>query len=83
MIDVHAPHGGMHTWKDFWIHLGTITLRAADRDQPGAECGVTAPSGPAAPVGGGSAPGRGEGPFGGAGRPTDVRCAADVAAWIA
>jgi hypothetical protein len=26
MIDVHAPHGGVHTWKDFWIHLGTITL---------------------------------------------------------
>ena len=24
VIDVHAPHGGMHTWKDFWIHLGTI-----------------------------------------------------------
>src|SRR5665213_4497233 len=26
MIDVHVPHGGLHTWKDFWIHLGTITL---------------------------------------------------------
>ncbi len=26
MLDVHAPHGGLHTWKDFWIHLGTITL---------------------------------------------------------
>jgi len=26
MIDVHMPHGGLHTWKDFWIHLGTITL---------------------------------------------------------
>ena len=26
MIDVHAPHGGLHTWKEFWIHLGTITL---------------------------------------------------------
>jgi hypothetical protein len=26
VIDVHPPHGGMHTWKDFWIHLGTITL---------------------------------------------------------
>jgi hypothetical protein len=25
VIDVHAPHGGVHTWKDFWIHLGTIT----------------------------------------------------------
>jgi len=24
VIDVHAPHGGVHTWKDFWIHLGTI-----------------------------------------------------------
>jgi hypothetical protein len=24
MLDVHAPHGGVHTWKDFWIHLGTI-----------------------------------------------------------
>jgi hypothetical protein len=26
VIDVHAAHGGIHTWKDFWIHLGTITL---------------------------------------------------------
>ena len=26
VIDVHAPHGGLHTRKDFWIHLGTITL---------------------------------------------------------
>src|SRR6185437_1846051 len=26
VIDVHAPHGGLHTWKDFWIHLGTIAL---------------------------------------------------------
>jgi hypothetical protein len=26
VIEVHAPHGGLHTWKDFWIHLGTITL---------------------------------------------------------
>src|SRR6185437_7049083 len=22
----HAPHGGIHTWRDFWIHLGTIAL---------------------------------------------------------
>src|ERR1039458_9388935 len=26
VIDVHAAHGGIHTWKDFWIHLGAITL---------------------------------------------------------
>ena len=26
MLDVHMPHGGIHTWKEFWIHLGTITL---------------------------------------------------------
>jgi hypothetical protein len=26
VIDVHAPHGGIHTWRDFWIHLGTIAL---------------------------------------------------------
>ena len=26
VIDVHAPQGGIHTWKDFWIHLGTIAL---------------------------------------------------------
>jgi len=25
-MDVHAPHAGIHTWKDFWIHLGTITI---------------------------------------------------------
>src|SRR5271169_2231802 len=23
VIDVHVPHA-THTWKDFWIHLGTI-----------------------------------------------------------
>jgi len=26
VIDIHVPQGGLHTWKDFWIHLGTITL---------------------------------------------------------
>jgi hypothetical protein len=26
VIDIHEPHGGVHTWKDFWIHLGTITV---------------------------------------------------------
>jgi hypothetical protein len=25
MLDVHAPHG-VHTWKDFFIHLGTIAV---------------------------------------------------------
>jgi hypothetical protein len=25
-MDVHAPHESLHTWKDFWIHLGTITI---------------------------------------------------------
>jgi hypothetical protein len=25
MLDVHPPHTSMHSWKDFWIHLGTIT----------------------------------------------------------
>jgi hypothetical protein len=25
-MDVHAPHATIHTWKDFWIHLGTITI---------------------------------------------------------
>jgi hypothetical protein len=25
MLDVHMPHA-THTWKDFWIHLGTITI---------------------------------------------------------
>src|ERR1700722_1965710 len=24
VLDVHMPHA-THTWKDFWIHLGTIT----------------------------------------------------------
>jgi len=24
-MEVHAPHQPMNTWKDFWIHLGTIT----------------------------------------------------------
>jgi hypothetical protein len=26
MLDVHAPHGTVHTWKDFSIHLGTIAI---------------------------------------------------------
>jgi len=25
-MDVHPPHAPLHTWKDFWIHLGTITI---------------------------------------------------------
>jgi hypothetical protein len=25
MIDVHPPHHPLSGWKDFWIHLGTIT----------------------------------------------------------
>jgi hypothetical protein len=25
-MDVHPPHAGIHSWKDFWIHLGTITI---------------------------------------------------------
>ena len=25
-MDVHAPHHPLHTWKDFWIHLATITV---------------------------------------------------------
>jgi hypothetical protein len=24
-MDIHAPHQSLRTWKDFWIHLGTIT----------------------------------------------------------
>jgi glucose/arabinose dehydrogenase len=26
MLDVHPPHESVHTWKDFFIHLATITL---------------------------------------------------------
>ncbi len=26
MLDVHAPHGAVHTWKDFFIHLATISI---------------------------------------------------------
>ena len=25
-MDVHAPHQPIHGWKDFWIHLVTITI---------------------------------------------------------
>jgi hypothetical protein len=24
-MEVHPPHHPLHSWKDFWIHLGTIT----------------------------------------------------------
>lgn len=26
MLDVHAPHETVHTWKDFFIHLATIAI---------------------------------------------------------
>jgi hypothetical protein len=26
MLDVHAPHEGTHTWKDFFIHIATIVV---------------------------------------------------------
>jgi hypothetical protein len=26
MLDVHAPHAAVHTWKDFFIHLATIVI---------------------------------------------------------
>jgi hypothetical protein len=26
MLDVHAPHATVHTWKDFFIHLATIVI---------------------------------------------------------
>lgn len=25
-MDIHPPHHPVHTWTDFWIHLGTITV---------------------------------------------------------
>ena len=26
MLDVHAPHESIHGWRDFFIHLATITI---------------------------------------------------------
>ena len=26
MFDVHAPHTTVHTWKDFFVHIATITI---------------------------------------------------------
>ena len=26
MLEVHAPHQAMHTWKDFFIHIATIVV---------------------------------------------------------
>jgi hypothetical protein len=26
MLDVHAPHEAVHTWRDFFIHIATIGL---------------------------------------------------------
>ena len=26
MIDVHPPHEGIHTWKDYLLHMSTIVL---------------------------------------------------------
>lgn len=25
-MEVHPPHAPLHSWRDFWIHLGTITI---------------------------------------------------------
>jgi hypothetical protein len=25
-MDVHPPHSPLHSWRDFWIHLGTISV---------------------------------------------------------
>ncbi len=27
MLDVHPPHAPTHTWKDFFIHIATISVR--------------------------------------------------------
>jgi hypothetical protein len=26
MLDVHPPHPGIHSWKDFFVHIATITI---------------------------------------------------------
>jgi hypothetical protein len=26
MLDVHAPHEGIHTWKNFFVHIATIVI---------------------------------------------------------
>ena len=26
MLDVHAPHESVHGWRDFFVHLATITI---------------------------------------------------------
>lgn len=26
MLDIHAPHESIHTWKGFFVHLGTIVI---------------------------------------------------------
>jgi len=26
MLDVHAPHQSVHTWKDFFVHIATICV---------------------------------------------------------
>ena len=26
MLDVHAPHESVHTWKSFFIHIAIITI---------------------------------------------------------
>ena len=26
MLDVHAPHEAVHTWRDFFIHIATIVV---------------------------------------------------------
>jgi hypothetical protein len=26
MLEVHSPHGAVRTWKDFLVHIATITI---------------------------------------------------------
>jgi hypothetical protein len=44
MLDVHAPHERVHGFRDFLVHLFTITIGLADRAGPGGVRGVAAPS---------------------------------------
>jgi hypothetical protein len=56
VLDVHMPHA-THTWKDFLIHIATISVGLLIAVQPGADRRVLPPSASAACAGGAAARG--------------------------
>jgi len=44
MLDVHAPHETVHTWKDFFIHLTTFVIGLLIAAEKHLQVGYASPS---------------------------------------